>query len=82
MPITPHGTARDINTILKHAANDVASRITRHVVVDAPSGQDDLGVIANFLGLMSEVVGIDPDAVAADHTGAERQEVPFATRGF
>ena len=35
-------------------------------VVDAPAGQDDLGMIAGLLGAMGQIIGIDADAVAAD----------------
>ena len=37
-----------------------------HAVVDAPAGEDHLGMIARLLGAMRQVIGIDADAVPAD----------------
>ena len=48
-----------------------------HVVVDAPSGEDHLRMVANLLGLVGEVVGVDADAVPADQAGAEGEEIPL-----
>jgi hypothetical protein len=53
-----------------------------HAVVDAAAGQDDLGVVADFLRLVGEVVRVDADAVAADQAGAEGQEVPLGAGGL
>jgi hypothetical protein len=41
-----------------------------HAVVDAPAGQDDLRVVAQHLGLVGQVVGVDADAVAAHQARA------------
>ena len=48
-----------------------------HAVVDAPPGQNDLRMAAEFLGLEGQVVRIDADAVPADQPRTERQEVPL-----
>ena len=56
--------------------------VQRHVVVEAPPGEDHLGVIADLLRLVRQVVGVDADAVTADEAGAERQEVPLAAGGL
>jgi len=48
-----------------------------HGVVDRTPGQDHLGVVAELLGLVDEVVGVDRDAVAADEAGAVLVEVPL-----
>jgi len=42
-----------------------------HAVVDAPAGEDDLGVIANGDGLVGEVVGVDADAAGAVGAGGD-----------
>ena len=34
-------------------------------------------MIADLLGLVGQVVGVDTDAVAADQAGPEGQEIPF-----
>ena len=49
---------------------DAHRDVLGHAVVEAAAGEDDLGPIADFLGLVREVVRIDADAVAADETRA------------
>jgi len=39
-------------------------------------------VISKFLGLVDEVIGIDGDAVAADHAGRVPDKVPFGCGGI
>jgi hypothetical protein len=53
-----------------------------HGVVDRPAGQDHLRVVAELLGLVDQVVGVDRDAVAADETGAVVVEVPLGPGGL
>ena len=48
-----------------HEFYDAAGDVETHAVVDAASGEDDLGVVAYFLSFVGEVVGVDADAVAA-----------------
>ena len=52
-----------------------------HVVVDAPAGQDDLGLVAELLRLRRQVVWVDADAVAADQARREPEEVPLRAGG-
>src|SRR5256885_10100293 len=40
-------------------------------------GEDHLRVVAQLLGKMAEIIRIDPDAVPADKTRLEAEEVPF-----
>ena len=70
--------ARDVDAVLQHQPDHVACRIARHVVVDAAPGEDNLRVIADLFGLVRQVVGVNADAMPADHARAERQEVPLA----
>src|SRR5690606_40064764 len=56
--------------------------ISAHRVVQAAAGQDDLGVVADGLRLVRQVVRVDADAVAAHQAGAERQEVPLGAGGL
>ena len=72
----------DADAALEHQLDQGLGDVGAHAVVDAPAGEDDLGVVANGNGLVGEVVGVDADAVAADQAGAEGQEVPFAAGGF
>jgi predicted RNA methylase len=37
-----------------------------HAVIDAPAGENHLGMMAERLGAMREIVGIDADAMTAD----------------
>jgi hypothetical protein len=66
--------------LVDHELHDPAGDEDPHVVVDAPPGEYHLGMVADLLRLVSEVVRIDADAVGADETGPERQEVPLGTR--
>src|SRR6476646_9825562 len=50
-----------------------------HAVVDAPAGQDHLGVVAELLRLMCQIVGVDADTMTADQTGTKRQEIPLGS---
>ena len=56
--------------------------IGAHAVVDSPPGEDHLGVVAEFLRLVGEIVGIDADAMPADQAGTERQEIPLGAGGL
>ena len=53
----------------------------RHGVVDGASGQNDVRLVADRLGLVGEVERVDADAVAADQAGLEVEEVPLGARG-
>ena len=64
-----------------HEFNDAAGDVESHAVVDAASGEDDLGIVAYFLGFVSEVVGIYANAVPAYEARFEGQEVPFGLGG-
>src|SRR6266705_1711580 len=45
--------------------------------LDVAAREDHLGVIAGELGLVREVVGIDPYAMSPDETGTEGQKIPL-----
>ncbi len=53
-----------------------------HAVVDAPPGQDHVGVVAQHLGLVRQVIRVHTNAVAAHQPGAKRQKVPLGACGF
>ena len=48
-----------------------------HPVVDAPAGQDDLGMVAGHLGLVGQVVRVDADAMAAHQARLEGEKIPL-----
>jgi len=64
-----------------HEFDDAAGDVESHAVVDAASGEDDLGVVAYFLGFVGEVVGVDANAVATYEAWFEGKEVPFGLGG-
>ena len=72
----------DADAALQHELDHGLGDVGAHAVVDAPTGEDDLGVIADGDGLVGEVVGVDADAVATHQAGAKGQEVPVAAGGF
>jgi hypothetical protein len=74
--------ADDVDGLLQHQLDHLPGDVAAHAVVDAPAGEDDFGVVADFLRLVGQVVGIDADAVATDEAGAEGQEVPLGAGGF
>lgn len=53
-----------------------------HAVIHLAAGEDDLAVIAELLGLVSKVIGIDADTMAADETGAETERVPLGVHAL
>ena len=48
-----------------------------HAVVDAAASEDDFRVVAQFLRLVGEIVGVYANAVATDQARTEGQEIPF-----
>lgn len=66
----------------QQSLDQLAGHVAAHAVVDAPAGEDHLGVVADGLGLVGQVVGVHADAVAAHQAGPERQKVPFGAGGF
>src|SRR6266704_1212194 len=69
--------ALDVAAGVDHLLHRLARDVRPHAVVDAAAGKDHLGVIAGELGLVREVVGIDPYAMSSDETGSEGQEIPL-----
>lgn len=70
--------AGHVDAVLKHALDDVSGGVAGHVVVHAAASQDDLRVVAEFFGFVRQVIRVHANAMAADHAGAKRQEVPLA----
>jgi len=65
----------------RHQLHHLRRHVETHVVVDAPAGKDHFGVVAQFLRLVREVVGVHADAVPAHEARSEGQEVPLGARG-
>lgn len=81
-PKQQHTGAFDPEALADHALDNTLGDMRSHVVVEPTAGQNDLGMIADLLGFLCEVVRIDADAMTADQTGLERQKVPLgAGRG-
>ena len=61
----------DVDLGLDHFLDRFACDVRAHLVVDLATGEDDLGVIAQLLRGVREVVGVHPDAMPADQAGLE-----------
>src|SRR5690606_37287041 len=77
-----HARALHVDALLGHALHQLRHHVAAHGVVQAAARQDDLGVIANGLRLVGQVVGIDANAVPAHQAGTERQEVQLGAGGL
>lgn len=75
-------TAEHLDAFLEHELDDAVGHVGAHAVVHASAGEDDFGVVAVALGALGQVVGVDADAVSADESGLEGQEVPLGGCGF
>src|SRR6202042_897057 len=73
-----HAGPFDVDALGRHELGNPPGDVQTHVVVEAPPGEDHLRVIADFLGLVGEVVGVDADAVPTDQARLEVEEVPLA----
>ena len=62
---------------LQQRAHAFARDALAHAVIDAAAGQDDFRMIARLFGAECQVIRIDADAVPADKSGLEIQEIPF-----
>src|SRR5262245_44275496 len=62
--------------------HDPFSDMVAHSIIDTPPGENDLGMMAQRLGTMGQIEGIDTDAMTADEAWAEIEKVPFGARGF
>lgn len=74
--------AEHLDAFLEHELDDAVGHVGAHAVVHASAGEDDFGVVAVALGALGQVVGVDADAVSADESGLEGQEVPLGGCGF
>ena len=75
------GSVEDGVPMGQQELDDLGGEVAAHAVIGAAAGEDHFRVVADLLGLVGEVVGVDANAVAADEAGAEREEVPFAAGG-
>lgn len=67
----------DMDTAFEHQLDCLRGDVASHIVVEPSSGENHLRVIADLLGLVGEIVGINADAVSANETRAEGEEVPL-----
>jgi hypothetical protein len=81
-PSTSMRASHRVDALADHQPEHLVGDIATHAVVGAAPGQDHLGVVADLLRLVGQVVRIHADAVAADQAGAERQEVPLGAGRF
>lgn len=69
--------AKHLDAFAEHVFDYLVGYVGAHGVVHAAAGEDYLGVVAVALGALGEVEGVDADAVSADESRTEGQEVPF-----
>ena len=62
--------------------NNVFCNIFAHIVVDASACKDNLAVIAELLCFICKIIRVNADAVTADKTGEEFEEIPFCACCF
>ncbi|AHC68616.1 hypothetical protein T227_09920 [Pseudomonas aeruginosa LESlike5] len=55
-----------VDTTLEHSLDQLRNDIGTHTVIQTAASQDDLWMIANTLGFMSQIIWIDSDAMTAD----------------
>ena len=67
---------------LGQALDQLIGHVGAHAVIDTAAGQDDLGMVANLLRLVGQIVGVHADAVPAHQARTEGQEVPFGAGRF
>ena len=72
----------DVATAGDHVLDGLLGDELPHAIIDTPASQDDLRVVAQHLCLVSQVVGIHANAVAANQAWFETQKVPFGPRCF
>ena len=71
-----------VDASLQHRLHQLAGHIGAHAVIDTAPCKDHLRVVAHRLGLMGQVVGVHANAVPADETWPEGQEVPLGACGL
>jgi hypothetical protein len=70
-----------VDTLLGHPLHDLLGHVNAHAVIDPPPGQNHFRMVADGLGFMGEVVGIDADTVATHQARPEGQKIPFTPAG-
>lgn len=63
-------------------AADALGHVTANPIVHLPRGVDQIRVVTHALGFVQQVIRVHTDAMPADQTGPERQEIPLGAGGF
>src|SRR5680860_1460595 len=71
-----------MNSFFKHTFHKLGDHIGAHAVVQATSCENDFWVITNSLSLVSQIVGVNANAMSSDEARPERQKVPFCAGSF
>ena len=61
--------------------DDLVRNILAHSVIDAPSGQNHLGMVPNLLSLVCQVVGVHPYAVPPTKPGLNLRKFHLVAAG-
>ena len=67
-----HFGARQWASVLDELLQRLLRNVGAHAVVDSPPRQNDLRMVSDHFCLMSQVIGVDADAMAAHQAGPER----------
>lgn len=70
---------RNLDASLGHQFDHALRHVRAHAVVYAPPGKDDLGMVAELLRFVREIVRIHADAMTADEAGARRRNSRLTT---
>lgn len=65
-----------------HQLDQFAGDEIAHAIIGSAASQNHLRVETDLLGLVGQVIGVDADAVAANKSRLERQEVSLGARCF
>src|SRR6266702_4874363 len=77
-----HGAIENSVSRAHHFFHGLLSDESSHAVVDAAASEYHLRDVSGLLWLVRQVIRIDTDAVSADESWTEFQEIPFRARGF
>ena len=71
-----------MNSFFKHTFNKLGDHIGAHAVVQAAPGKNDFWVVTYSLSLVSQIVGVNANAMSSHKVRPERQKVPFCAGSF
>src|ERR1700683_4157308 len=77
-----HTRTTDMNAFVGHEPHEFGCNVRSHVVIEAPTSQNHLGVVTDFSRLVRQIVRVDTNAMTADQAWSKRQKIPFRACGL